>query len=233
MARNNPATGSELEPVRVWDLPTRIFHWALAICVVSSVISAWLGGNAMVWHFRLGYAVFALLAFRLVWGLVGGRWSRFAAFLYAPRTTLRYLRGEGHADEHLHVGHNPLGAFSVFGLIGILALQVGTGLFADDEISNSGPLLKYVSGATSSLLTSWHKNFGQWLIIGLVVLHIAAVLFYLVKKKQNLVGPMLTGDKLLAGDVPASTDHALSRVIALVLFALCAAGVAWVVALGD
>ena len=233
MARNNIATGSSLEPVRVWDLPTRIFHWALAICVVSSVISAWLGGNAMVWHFRLGYAVFALLAFRLVWGLVGGRWSRFAAFVYAPSTTLRYLRGEGHVDEHLHVGHNPLGAFSVFGLIGILALQVGTGLFADDEISNSGPLLKYVSGATSSLLTSWHKNFGQWLIIGLVVLHIAAVLFYLVKKKQNLVGPMLTGDKLLAGNVPPSTDHALSRGIALVLFALCAAGVAWVVALGD
>ncbi|CAN5765327.1 cytochrome b/b6 domain-containing protein [soil metagenome] len=233
MARNNTTSGSSLEPVRVWDLPTRIFHWALACFLVSSVLRAWLGGNAMVWHFRLGYAVFALLAFRLVWGLVGGRWSRFAAFVYAPSTTLRYLRGEGHVDEHLHVGHNPLGAFSVFGLIGILALQVGTGLFADDEISNSGPLLKYVSGATSSLLTSWHKNFGQWLIVGLVVLHIAAVLFYLVKKKQNLVGPMLTGDKLLAGDVPPSTDHALSRGIALVLFALCAAGVAWVIALGD
>lgn len=233
MARNNLATGSGLEPVRVWDLPTRIFHWALAFCVVSSVISAWLGGNAMVWHFRLGYAVFALLAFRLVWGLMGGRWSRFAAFLYAPSTTLRYLRGDGRADEHLHIGHNPLGAFSVFGLIGILGLQVGTGLFADDEISNSGPLLKYVSGATSSLLTSWHKNFGQWLIIGLVVLHIAAVLFYLFKKKQNLIGPMLTGDKLLHPAVPSSTDHALSRVIALVLFALCAAGVAWVAALGD
>ena len=85
--------------VRIWDLPTRIFHWALAACIVALVITANVGGNAMVWHFRLGYTVLALLVFRLVWGLVGGRWSRFSAFLYSPARLLRYLRGMPHPEE--------------------------------------------------------------------------------------------------------------------------------------
>ena len=223
----------ETTSVRVWDLPTRTFHWTLATCVIGSVISAKIGGNAMVWHFRLGYVVFTLLAFRIVWGLVGGHWSRFANFIYAPATTLRYLRGESRADEHHDVGHNPLGAFSVFGLLALLAAQIGTGLFADDEISNTGPLIKFVSGATSGLLTKWHKSFGQWLIITLVVLHIAAILFYLFKKQRNLVRPMLSGDKALAPGVPASIDSLASRGLALALLCVCAAGVAWLVNLGD
>lgn len=224
---------SELTAVRVWDLPTRVFHWVLAVCVVASVISARTGGNAMVWHFRFGYVVFALLGFRILWGLVGGRWSRFVSFVHAPATTLRYLRGQTHDHEHLDVGHSPLGALSVFGLIVILALQVGTGLFADDEISNTGPLIKFVSGATSALFTQWHTNFGQWLILALVALHVAAILFYLLKKKHNLVRPMVTGDKPLPPHVPASADTTGSRWLAAALMALCAGAVAWVVSRGD
>ena len=221
-----------LQAVRVWDLPTRCFHWLLAACVIGSVVSAKIGGNAMVWHFRLGYVVFALLAFRIVWGLVGGRWSRFASFVYAPSTVLRYLRGRALPHEQLDVGHNPLGAFSVFALLALLAAQVGTGLFADDDIANTGPLIKFVSGATSGQLTKWHKNFGQWLIIALVVLHVAAIVFYAVRKRQNLVGPMLSGDKQLPANVPASADHTGSRVLALALLAGCAALVGWLVSLG-
>lgn len=221
-----------LEPVRVWDLPTRIFHWLLAACVVASVVSAKIGGNAMVWHFRIGYVVFTLLAFRLVWGLVGGRWSRFSSFVYAPATTLRYLRGRSAQDEHHEVGHSPLGALSVFGLLAVLAAQVGTGLFADDEISNTGPLIKFVTGATSALLTGWHKNYGQWLVIGLALLHVVAVLVYLARRK-NLVRAMWTGDKLLPAAVPAAHDHALSRALALAAVAVCAGLVAWLVRLGD
>ena len=223
---------TDVHRVRVWDLPTRIFHWALVSCVACLVVSGLLGGNAMIWHFRFGYAVLALLIFRIVWGVIGGRWSRFASFIYAPATTLRYLRGQSRADEHHEVGHNPLGAFSVFGLLAILAAQIGTGLFADDEISNTGPLIKFVSGATSSLLTSWHKTFGQWLIITLVLLHIAAILYYFCRKKQNLVRPMLVGDKALAPDVPASVDTGASRSLALALLLACAALVAWIVNLG-
>jgi cytochrome b len=222
-----------LSPVRVWDLPTRAFHWLLAACVIGSVISAKIGGNAMAWHFRIGYVVFTLILFRLIWGVVGGRWSRFASFIYAPATTLRYLRGESRPDEQLDVGHNPLGALSVFGLLAVLAAQVASGLFADDDISNTGPLIKFVSGATSELLTHWHKRYGQWLVIGLVLLHIAAIVYYLLRKKHNLVRPMLTGDKPLGAGVPASADGTARRVLAALLVAGCAALVAWLVSLGD
>lgn len=223
---------NEEQTVRVWDLPTRTFHWALATCVPASIASAWIGGNAMVWHFRLGYVVFTLLTFRLVWGLVGGHWSRFTSFIYAPVTVLRYLRGQSRADEHHEVGHNPLGAFSVFAVLGLLAFQVGAGLFADDEISNTGPLFKFVSNATSLALTKWHRGYGQWLIIALLVLHVAAILYYLLERRHNLFKPMLTGDKQLVAPAPSSIDNSRSRVLAAVLFAACAALVGWVVNLG-
>ncbi len=224
----DPTTGR----VRVWDLPTRLFHWVLMACVVGSVVSAKIGGNAMTWHFRLGYVVFALLAFRLIWGLMGGRWSRFASFLYAPATTLRYLRGQSRPDEHLDVGHSPTGALSVFALLALLTAQVGTGLFADDEIANAGPMVRFVSGATSSLATGWHKHWGQWLILALVALHVIAILVYRFKKGRDLVTPMLTGDKPLDASVPGSVDTLATRGLAVLLVALCGAGVGWLVSLG-
>ena len=220
------------QPVRVWDLPTRLFHWALALTIVGSVVSAKVGGNAMVWHFRFGFVVFTLLAFRLLWGLVGGRWSRFASFVHAPGTVLRYLRGQTRADEHLDVGHNPLGSLSVFALLAALTVQVGTGLVADDEIANLGPLNRFVSGEAALSATSWHKQWGEWLILGLVGLHVAAILFYLLGRKTNLVRPMLSGDKALPAGTPASTDGWPQRLLALVLLALCAAVVSWTVRLG-
>ncbi len=218
--------------VRVWDLPTRVFHWLLAAGVIGSVVTAKIGGNAMAWHFRFGYLILTLLAFRFLWGMFGGRWSRFASFIYAPATLLRYLRNQHRPEEHLDVGHSPLGAGSVFALLGLLLLQVGTGLFADDEIASSGPLVRFVSSATSSLATGWHKNFGQWIIIGLVLLHLGAIAFYRWRRGRDLVGPMLSGDKLLAGDVPASADGTSRRALALMLAALCGAIVGWVVSLG-
>lgn len=218
--------------VRVWDLPTRTFHWVLAACVLASIASAWVGGNAMVWHFRLGYAAFALLLFRLGWGLVGGHWSRFASFVYAPGAIARYLRGESRAEDHHEVGHNPLGALSVFGVLAVLALQVATGLFADDEIANTGPLVHFVTEATSAAMTKWHKGYGQWIIIALIALHVAAILYYLLAKRRNLITPMLTGDKLLVAPAPQAVDNARSRSLAALLLLACAALVGWVVSLG-
>ena len=217
-----------LVPVRVWDLPTRLFHWLLAAAVVGSVASAKIGGGAMAWHFRFGYLVLTLVCFRMLWGLMGGRWSRFTSFIYAPTTLWRYLRGSTEPGEHLDVGHSPTGAASVFALLGMLAVQLATGLVADDEIANQGPLYRFVSGDTALLATSWHKTWGQWLLLGLVGLHIAAILFYLLKKHTNLVAPMLHGDKLLASGTPASADGLPQRLLALVLVALCAGLAAWV-----
>ena len=220
------------DTVRVWDLPTRVFHWTLAAAIVGSVVSAKVGGNAMLWHFRLGYLVLGLLVFRLVWGLVGGRWSRFTSFIYSPATVWRYLRGKTAPGEHLDVGHNPLGSFSVFALLGMLGLQVATGLVADDEIANIGPLNRFVSTDTGLQATGWHKELGQWILIALVVLHVAAILFYLLKKKHNLVRPMIVGDKSLPRGTPASADGPLQRALALVLAVLCGLGAAWVASLG-
>jgi cytochrome b len=216
--------------IRVWDLPTRLFHWALVICVIGLVVTAYSGGNAIVWHARLGYAVASLLLFRLVWGLVGGRWSRFASFIYSPGSVVSYLRGQSHPD-HL-VGHNPLGAGSVFAMLLVLSVQVGTGLVSDDEIAFTGPLNKFVDAAKGLQATWYHKQVGQWLILGLIALHVGAVLFYLWKKKENLIKPMLNGDKRVTASVTPSRDDAASRIAALLVFGASCALVTWVVKLG-
>ena len=219
-------------PVRIWDLPTRLFHWTLAAAVAAAVVTAHVGGNAMEWHFRIGYLIFTLLAFRVLWGLVGGRWSRFAQFIYMPPTLLRYLRGGEVPGEHLDAGHNPLGSLSVFALLGLLLLQVGTGLVADDEIASQGPLNKFVAGATASQASTWHADIGQWILLGLIGLHIAAIVYYGLRKKTDLVRPMLIGDKTLPAGTPPATDSAATRWFALALLALCTVGVRWVVNLG-
>ena len=211
------------QAVRIWDLPTRLFHWALALTIVGSVVSAKIGGNAMVWHMRLGFVVLGLLVFRAVWGLIGGRWSRFASFIYSPLTILRYLRGRARPGELLDVGHNPLGSLSVFALLAFLAVQVSTGLVADDEIATVGPLNRFVSSATALLATGWHKTWGQWILLTLVATHIGAIAFYVVVKKHTLVRPMIGGDKLLAPNTPASIDNLRTRLLALVV-ALVSAG---------
>jgi cytochrome b len=218
--------------VRVWDLPTRLFHWLLAATVIGSVTTGLIGGGLMVWHLRLGSLAMALLAFRLLWGFVGGRWSRFASFVYAPGTVLRYLRGDVRAGEHLDVGHTPLGAGSVFALLAILIVQVGTGLMADDEIATVGPLNRYVSSATAALATGWHKNVGFKVILALALLHIGAILYYRWRKKLDLIGPMVSGDKSLPGAVPAARDDLRTRLLAVVIALACAAAAAWVMRLG-
>ena len=216
--------------VRVWDLPTRLFHWLLVFFVVGLVITGYTGGNAMQWHARFGYAVLTLLLFRIVWGFIGGRWSRFASFLYGPSSVFAYVGGRAHPD-HL-VGHNPLGAGSVFAMLVVLLAQVATGLIGDDEIAFTGPLNRFVSSAAGLRATWYHKQVGQWLLIGLVVLHVVAIAWYLHRKRQNLVRPMLVGDKELPSPAPSSRDDLRSRMVALAVLLACAALVAWMVSVG-
>ena len=221
------------KPVRIWDLPTRLFHWALVLCVIGSVVTAKLGGNATVWHLRLGYAALALLAFRLSWGVIGGRWSRFSSFVYSPAALWRYLRGRPAAGDHFEVGHSPLGALSVLAMLVWLLVQVGSGLIADDEIATTGPLVRFVSNELSLAWTGYHKGLGQWGLYALVSLHVAAILYYRVGKKRDLITPMLRGDKQVAADVPATRDSRATRLLALALLAACAAAVAGLVKLSD
>ncbi|MEN9888807.1 MAG: hypothetical protein RL559_844 [Pseudomonadota bacterium] len=205
--------------VRIWDLPTRLFHGLLVVCVVGLVITGNVGGDAMVWHFRLGSAVLTLLLFRLVWGFVGGHWSRWSQLPLSPSRVLGHLRGQGQPA----VGHNPLGAWSLLLMLGWLLLQVSTGLVSDDEIAHAGPLSHWVSSATVSAATAWHKGIGKLVLLALVLLHVAAIVWYRIRKAQALVPPMLHGDKSLPEAATPSRDDAQSRVLAAVLVLACAA----------
>jgi cytochrome b len=220
-----------LQRVRVWDLPTRLFHWAVALCVVGLFITGKVGGAAMVWHSWLGFSVTSLLLFRVAWGMMGGHWSRFATFSYSPRTVLDYVRGK--TGPALAVGHNPLGAGSVYALLLILAAQAGTGLFSTDGEDFFGPLNILVSNSAARLLTAYHKDVGEPALVALVLLHLGAIAYYRLRKGQDLVGPMLHGDKQLGFTAPASRDDASSRLLALLLLGLCSAAVALLVSLGS
>jgi len=183
---------SRKHSIRVWDLPTRLFHWLLAALMVAAFVTGQLGGDLMAWHGRLGLAIIGLLVFRLVWGFVGSTHARFANFFPRPATVVAYLRGQWRG-----LGHNPLGALSVFGLLVVVAIQALTGLFANDDIAFQGPLAVLVAGDTSLWLTSIHRIMVNLLLL-LVGLHVAAVLFYTWVKRDNLVLPMITGTKVVA-----------------------------------
>ncbi len=210
--------------VRVWDAPTRLFHWSLATCFIGLIVSGQIGGAAMVWHFRFGYGVLTLLLFRLVWGFQGGYWSRFTTFTYWPGQLLRYLRGQGEPQQH--VGHNPLGALSVFAMLAFLALQVTSGLMSDDEIAAAGPLTRFVSAEWVSNATYFHKEIGKLVLIFLVVLHLCAISYYFLRNRENLVRPMLTGDKTLTFSTTSASDTPTDRLKAVVIFLVCGGFVA-------
>lgn len=211
-----------MHSVRVWDLPTRLFHWLLLVCVVAMVATAQLG--VMEWHFRFGYAILSLLLFRLVWGFIGGHWARFGNFVRGPGAVLAYLRGT--APPEASVGHNPIGALSVLAMLGTLALQVGTGLCADDEIASAGPMASHFESAWVSMATYYHTKIGKFLLISLVVLHVGAIIRYRLSG-NNLVQPMLNGDKELEFPAPSSRDGARDRMFAFITLVVCASGVAF------
>ncbi|UCV04753.1 cytochrome b/b6 domain-containing protein [Dechloromonas denitrificans] len=196
--------------IRLWDLPTRLFHWLLVLCVLAAVVSGQLGGNLIDWHGRIGLLIVGLLVFRLVWGIVGSTYARFRQFVPTPARIKAYLRGEWQGE-----GHNPLGALAVFGLLGLLIAQVLSGLFSNDDIAFVGPLFDLVSKNLSNRLTGIHHLLSN-LLIALVVLHVAAIAFYARVKKQSLVKPMITGWKQGEGE-SASGGGWLALIVALVL----------------
>ncbi|MBK7674180.1 MAG: cytochrome b/b6 domain-containing protein [Candidatus Accumulibacter sp.] len=203
--------------IRLWDLPTRIFHWSLAILVLAAFISGKIGGNAMDWHGKFGLTILGLLTFRLVWGIVGSTYARFASFFPTPASVLAYLRGQWQG-----VGHNPLGALSVFGLLGLLAFQVASGLFSNDDIAFRGPLYDLIGKALSDRLTGLHK-LSVNALIALVVLHLAAILYYTRVRKDNLLKPMLTGWREVApGQGTSATGGGPIAFVIALLIALAA-----------
>ncbi len=214
--------------IRVWDLPTRIFHWALAALVIFSFTTGKVGGGWMEWHLRSGYAIAALLVFRLAWGFAGSRTARFTHFLRGPRAALEYAR-ETAAGRHSHAeGHNPMGGWMVVFMLALLALQASTGLFADDEIATQGPLAAKVSNALVARMTTIHK-YNEWLIVGAVALHVIAVATYQWGLKVDLLRPMLYGWKHVPAELRSVEPARASNVFAVVIAAIAAALVYWLV----
>lgn len=214
-----------MKKIRVWDLPVRLFHWVLVVLIAVSIITQEIGGNAMDWHFRSGYAVLALIAFRLVWGLVGTRYARFSDFIHGPTAIIAYFRGKSSESTERFHGHNPVGSLSVFALLGVILIQAVSGLFANDDIASEGPLVKFISKDLSDQFTWFHTEVSAWVVYFLIGLHILAIAYYYAGKKQNLVTPMITGDKTVDADAPSANDSWAMRSLAAAILLTCAAGV--------
>jgi cytochrome b len=183
--------------VRIWDIPTRLFHWSLAVLIGISFYTGLSGGFVeMDYHMISGYCILSLVLFRILWGLFGGYYARFTTFVKGPGTIIRYLKSL--STKNLpYAGHNPLGALSIVFILLVLLTQATTGMFANDDIMLEGPLVHLVSYDTSRMLTGIHKT-NKWIIGALVLLHLLAILFYQFYKKDRLIIPMITGRKLLS-----------------------------------
>jgi cytochrome b len=208
--------------IRIWDAPVRIVHWAMALLLPL----AWWAAEAghMVWHYRFGFALLGLLVFRLIWGFAGSSTARFASFVRSPRRVIAYLRG---GKDHIH-GHNPLGGLSIVALLAVLALQIGLGLFAENGNGRkAGPFADLIAPGAAHAAGKLHQaNF--YLLLALIGLHIAAVLFYLLVRRDNLITPMLTGRRPAPAGTRSVTTAPAAR---LFLAAAIAAGVAlWLIA---
>jgi len=211
-----------LERIKLWDLPTRLFHWLLVILIIAAYVTGKIGGGAIDWHGRIGILILGLIVFRVVWGFIGSHHSRFSSFFPTPATVRAYLRGQWHG-----IGHNPLGAFSVLALLSLISLQVATGLFGNDDIAFNGPLSSLLNKELSDKLTGLHKLSINALIV-LIVLHLGAIAFYAFVKRDNLVKPMITGWKDVQSEKNGERESAKAKhggamaVIAALLIAFAA-----------
>ena len=207
------------EPIRVWDLPTRLFHWALVALIALQYASGEFGWLSMQWHYWLGYATLALIVFRVLWGFAGSETSRFGTFLRGPRAVFGYMAESLRGGGGRAPGHNPLGGWSVLLMLGLVALQAISGLFSSDDIMEEGPLVAHASAATVEWMTRIHV-FNRYALVLLIVLHIGAVLLHWLIRNDNLIAPMLHGRAWFA---QVRTLRFVSSWRALVLLALSAA----------
>jgi cytochrome b len=180
--------------IKVWDLPVRVFHWLIVVLLVFQVVTGKIGGDLMPYHAACGYAILATVIFRILWGITGSTHARWASFVTGPMATFRFARRLFSRQAVPQVGHNPLGGWMVVALVLSLGLQGASGLFANDGAEAMGPLAPLVSIETSNLLTEFHR-WNLKLLILLSAVHVAAVLFHLIFKKEELTGPMFTGVK--------------------------------------
>lgn len=219
------ARGGPTGRLEVWDPWIRLTHWAIVLLLP---ISWWTAETSRFdLHFLSGYAILALVLFRIAWGVVGSDTARFARFLRGPVAALAHLRHLRRREAPVDVGHNAAGGWMVLLLLALLLVQAGSGLFADDLIFTRGPLARRVEEAWSSLATSVHLRV-FWVIVAFAVLHVLAVLAYRLLLGRNLVKPMVTGRLEAPGLDHVAPPRMGSPVLALALLAVAAAFVWWI-----
>ncbi len=195
------ATNPETErAVRIWDVPTRAFHWLLAVLILAAYLTQEFG--QLDRHMTIGYVVLTLVLFRILWGIIGSEPSRFVSFMPTPGKVGRYLAALSRGRPPKMAGHNPLGALLIFAMLVLVALQAGTGLFANDDIFTEGPLAKLVSSETSADLTDIHKT-SFWILLWCIVAHVVANVGYEVVFRQPVIQAMVTGLKPLPAVIAA------------------------------
>ena len=176
--------------VKIWDIPTRLFHWALVI-LFGFLWYSGDTGNYLDLHMKAGMMVLSLVLFRVLWGFIGSNNSRFSAF-FSPIAAIKHLFNLFKREPEYHSSHNPLGGLMVIVLLVFLAMQTGAGLFTSDLILTEGPLFNLVDEETSEELTDYHY-LGFEILLYLTGFHVAAILFYHFFKHTKLIKPMLTG----------------------------------------
>ncbi|MCJ2182997.1 cytochrome b/b6 domain-containing protein [Novosphingobium sp. 1949] len=216
-----PATAD----IRLWDLPVRLCHWSFVVLIPALWWTA--HSDYMEWHMRLGITLCALLVFRVAWGFVGSSTARFSAFVRGPQAVARYLAtlGKPHAPV---VGHNAAGGWSVLALLGAMGLQVALGLVSGDpDYGAAGPLYDLVGYEFAYDATEWHTKIVFNVILAVIALHVAAILFYRLVKRDNLVAPMVTGKRAFPEGTRAMAPVAPWRAGACALLAAGIAGWLW------
>jgi len=215
-----------MRAMRVWDLPIRLFHWAIVVLIFAAWLTQEL--DRMDLHIWVGYTILALLLFRLVWGFIGSDTARFGRFLKSPAAAARHLAHIRRREADQEVGHNAAGGWMVLVMLALIGVQAGTGLFSNDDGDTEGPLMHLVAKDQSDWLSHIHSlNFK--FIEGVIVLHVLAIIAYAVLKRQDLVRPMITGKKMMPAD--AMAPRLVNPVVALVILAAAAGLVAWMVRL--
>ncbi len=180
------------QETRVWDRPTRLFHWSLVLLIALQYASGEFGWLSMEWHFRLGYATLALVVFRVLWGMAGSQTARFGSFVRGPFSVARYLADLARGRAAHAQGHNPLGGWSVLAMLASVALQAVSGLFTSDDIFDEGPLVARASSAVVEWM-GWLHHMNRYVLLAPIALHVLAVLMHALVRNENLVAPMLHG----------------------------------------
>lgn len=212
--------------VLVWDLPVRLFHWLLVFCLIGSWYTSEGDRGLIDIHMLFGYAILALVLFRIFWGFIGTRYAKFTEFLPSKNELKNYLNN----NNKPYLGHNPVGSLMVLFMLLLLLLQAVSGLFMTDDIFTNAPYFDSVSKSTQSFMSLIHNNIFDIIVI-VSILHISAILYYLIVKKQNLIWAMFTGKKWVDSKFVSSAIAHSKLISAIILLIVICVFVYWLVVL--